>query len=124
MRASKTAVSKMKINKKTLEKFFPHLAREIEIRDQGVNITSVRSETKRGEEASSRKFAGYKPDVIDFIRRCDNKKQAEEILEYLENRGKITSSYAKKLRKQLKERGVRSFGTKKEDDYYARKVHQ
>ena len=54
------------------------------------------------------------------MRRCDNSEQAEEIIHYLEERKEITSEYAKKLRNQLKKRGVRSFGTKKENDYYLR----
>jgi hypothetical protein len=60
------------------------------------------------------------PDVIDFIRRCDNEKQAVEIINYLERRNEIGSAYAKKLKKQLEEKGVRSFGSKKQEDYYSR----
>jgi hypothetical protein len=58
------------------------------------------------------------PDVIDFLRRCDTKDQAEEIVAYMERRGEIEKQYADKLRKQLKKEGVRSFGSKKEHDYY------
>jgi hypothetical protein len=36
----------------------------------------------------------------------------------LAKRREISSRYARKLRKQLKEKGIRSFGSKKEDDYY------
>ena len=38
----------------------------------------------------------------------------------MEKRREISPEYAKKLRKQLREKGVRSFGSKKEDDYYLR----
>jgi hypothetical protein len=58
------------------------------------------------------------PDVIDFIRRCDTEEQAEEIIGYMEKRGEIEKQYARKLREQLKDKGVRSFGPKKEEDYY------
>ncbi|MEM2715000.1 MAG: DUF2095 family protein, partial [Candidatus Bathyarchaeia archaeon] len=73
-------------------------------------------------KAASRKFDGYNPDVIDFIRRCDTEEQAEEIIAYLEKKGEISQSYASNLRKQLKEKGVRSFGPKKEEAYYLRQA--
>jgi len=56
--------------------------------------------------------------VVDFLRRCDTKAQAEEIIDYMAKKGEITKAYAEKLRAQLEEKGVRSFGTKKEKDYY------
>jgi len=67
-------------------------------------------------------FRGYNPDVIDFLRRCDNEKQAYEIIDYLEKRKEISAEYASQLRKQLRERGVRSFGSKKEDGYYLKQA--
>lgn len=92
---------------------FPNLAEELEAEEHKVTITSVRSDRKTGENALSKKFAAYIPDVIDFIRRCDNKQQAEEIINYLEKKKEISREYARRLRKQLKEKGVRSFGSKK-----------
>jgi len=97
---------------------FPHLAQEMEGKEYRIAITSVRSDLQTGEKASSKKFVSYMPDVVDFIRRCDDEQQAEEIINYLEERREISKDYAKRLRKQLKEKGVRSFGSKKEDDYY------
>ncbi len=108
----------MEIDEEKFRKMFPRLAREIEGEKQRVAITSVRSDIKTGEKASSKKFDGYMPDAIDFIRRCDTDQQAEEIISYLEERKEIDKKYARMLKKQLKEKGVRSFGTKKEDDYY------
>jgi len=97
---------------------FPHLAQELESGEYGTEINSVRSDPTSGEKAASKKLTDYTPDVIDFLRRCDKTEQAEEIISYLEERGEISSEYARKLRKQLKEKGLRSFGSKKEDDYY------
>lgn len=111
----------MEMDKKEFKKIFPRLAEELENKEQKIGITSVRSDLKTGEKASSRKFVGYTPDVIDFLRRCDNEKQAKEIIGYLEKRGEISQEYARRLRKQLKKKGVRSFGTKKEDDYYLKR---
>lgn len=108
----------MEVDKKKFKKMFPHLAKEMEVKEHGVAITSVRSDAQTAEKATSEKFAGYIPDIIDFIRRCDNEQQAKEIINYMEKRGKISGEYAQRLRKQLKRKGVRSFGSKKEDGYY------
>jgi len=112
----------VEIEKEQFRKMFPHLAKEMEEENENVDehkvqINSVRTNPKI-EEAISGKFGTYMPDAIDFIRRCDNEKQAKEIINYLERRGEITLEYARRLRKQLKEKGVRSFGAKKEDGYY------
>ncbi len=110
----------MKIEKKKFRAMFPHLAEELEGKERVTLITSVRSDLQTGEKASSKKFANYMPDVIDFIRRCDNDQQAEEIINYLEKRGEVNRKYARRLRRQLKEKGVRSFGSKKGEDYYSK----
>jgi len=110
----------MEIEKKKFREMFPNLADELEGKEQLTSITSVRSDLQTGEKASSKKFVSYMPDVIDFIRRCDNDEQAEEIINYLERKGEVNQRYARRLRKQLKEKGVRSFGPKKEEDYYSK----
>ena len=112
----------MEIEKEQFKKMFPHLAREMEEDDQNsdehkVQINSVRSNVETKRRALD-KFGTYMPDAIDFIRRCDSEKQAKEIIDYLERRGEITPEYARRLRRQLREKGVRSFGTKKEEGYY------
>lgn len=109
----------MKLDKESLKKMFPNLAKELQTDDNKVQVNSVRTTPKDGEKAvTSQSFDNYVPDVIDFIRRCDTKEQAEEIICYTERRGEIDKEYGQKLRKQLKEKGLRSFGTKKGQDYY------
>jgi len=108
----------MDVEKKRLRRMFPHLAQEMDNEESGTKIISVRSDPTSGEEAASDRFTDYNPDVIDFLRRCDKAEQAKEIISYMEERGEISGKYARKLRKQLKDKGVRSFGSKKEDDYY------
>lgn len=108
----------MEVDKKRFKKMFPNLAEEMDVKEHGVAITSVRSDVQTAEKTSSEKFAEYMPDVIDFIRRCDDEQQAKEIINYMEKREEINREYAQKLRKQLNEKGVRSFGSKKENDYY------
>jgi len=110
----------MEFDKKRFKQMFPNLANEIDTKENRVTISSVRSDVFSGERASTKRFDDYVPDAIDFIRRCDNEKQAEEIIDYLEKRQEITREHAKRLRKQLRTKGVRSFGPKKHDDYYSR----
>ncbi len=106
-------------NKESFKKMFPNLAREVGSEENRISVNSVRTDNEAGEKhATQRKFNDYVPDVIDFLRRCDTVEQVEEIILYMERRGEIDKQYAKKLREQLKEKGVRSFGSKKEHDYY------
>jgi len=108
----------VEFDKEAFKKMFPNLAKELGFSENKIAINSVRSETQTGEKAASKRFVRYVPDIIDFIRRCDTEKQAEEIIAYMEKRGEIQKPYANKLMKQLKEKGVRSFGSKKEENYY------
>lgn len=66
------------------------------------------------------RFAGYDPSIIDFIRRCDTDEQAKEIIDFMVNKGELATEEANKIRKQLANEGLRSFGTKKEKGYYFR----
>jgi hypothetical protein len=111
---------RMELERRRFKKMFPRLAEEMETDENRYKISSVRSDVSVAERASAKRFDNYIPDAVDYIRRCDSEKQAEEIVDYLERRREITSEYAHKLRKQLKTKGVRSFGPKKPDDYYSR----
>jgi hypothetical protein len=111
---------KMELEKRRFKKMLPRLAEEMETDENRFKISSVRSDVSVAERASAKRFDNYVPDAVDYIRRCDTEKQAEEIVDFLERRREITSEYAHKLRKQLKTKGVRSFGPKKQDDYYSR----
>jgi len=108
----------MEVDKKSFKKMFPHLSEELEDGESKVPINSVRTDSDTAEKSISDKFSNYNPTVVDFIRRCDTEAQAEAIIEYLEKKGELTKEHAAKLRKQLKKEGVRSFGSKKEENYY------
>jgi hypothetical protein len=108
-------------DRKSLKKMFPNLSKELEGGDSKLSIDAVRTDPHTAEKAMSDKFRNYVPTVVDFIRRCDTEEQAEVIISYLEKREELTEEYAAKLRKQLKRKGVRSFGSKKEERYYFKK---
>jgi hypothetical protein len=106
------------VDKEAFKKMFPNLAKELKSDEHKVSISSVRVDLQSGERASSERFVHYMPDVVDFIRRCDTEKQAKKIIAYMEKRGEIEKEYAAHLSKQVEEKGLRSFGPKKEDNYY------
>jgi len=108
----------METDKKSFKKMFPNLSEELEGGASKVSIDAVRTDSASDEKPLPDKFSHYDPTVVDFIRRCDTEEQAEEIIAYLEKRGELTKEHAAKLRKQLKKEGVRSFGSKKEENYY------
>lgn len=112
----------METKENRFKKMFPNLAKEMQSNKSRISITSVRSQAEAGENTVSKIFVHYEPDVIDFLRRCDNRQQAEEIIAYMEKRKEISYGYAQKLRKQLEKEGVRSFGPKKEENYYLKQT--
>jgi len=114
----------MELERKKLQTMFPHLSKELEGKSMAVGIESVRSDTEATERKKTTRqdFTGYSPDVIDFIRRCDTKEQAREIIAFLEKRSEISSEYGGRLREQLERKGLRSFGSKKEHDYYLKRA--
>jgi len=95
------------------KKRYPALAKEIE---QGTGKADLKFQVEPPKE--ERHFAGYDPGVIDFLRRCNDDEEALEIIEYMKRRGEVTVKDAEELCTQLKEKGVRSFGPKKEPGYY------
>ena len=99
-------------------KLFPHLAKEMEEGTSRVKVDELEDEEEREQRETSRMWAGYAPDVVDFIRRCENAEQAEEVIEYMEKRGEITNERAAELRRQLQEKGLESFGSRKEEGFY------
>jgi len=96
-------------DKEEFRRKYPNLVRELEEGAAKVQIDSVQR---------SDGFSGYMPTPMDYLRRCNTEEQAIRTIEYLERRKEITREYAEELKKQLKEKGVRSFGSKKDEDYY------
>jgi len=101
------------LDREEFKRMYPNLARELE---EGAGKVEIKSVQK------SDKFRGYMPTPIDYLRRCDTNEQAIQTIEYLEERKEITNEYAQELKKQLKEKGVRSFGPKKEEGYYLKEA--
>jgi len=103
------------MEKKDFKKRFPKLTEEI---DSGAGRADIAFQ--REKPKAKRKFVDYDPDAIDFIRRCSTEDQAYEIIEYLEKRSEVTKETADELCKQLREKGLTSFGRKKKPGHYDR----
>lgn len=108
----------METDKKSFKKMFPNLSREIECDENKVPIDSVEADPEITEQNTADKFRCYTPSVTDFIRRCDTEAQAEEIIAFMKKKGELTKETAQKLLDQLKKEGVRSFGPKRDENYY------
>ena len=121
MRTSIKSVGQIVDTKKNeFRRMFPRLYEEMKTGKRKISIRSIRPDQESAEKvtANSKARVDYDPDVVDFLRRCDNNRQAEEIINFMEKRGEITQSHAQNLRDQLKKRGLRSFGTKKKEGCY------
>ena len=103
-----------------LRKKFPHLLKELD--DEGLPIKGVRVDDIQSVEVSGSQNVG--PSIIDFLRRCGNEEEALEIIVFMESQKQLGGDYAKKLRAQLLKRGLRSFGSKKEQGHYAGNVQE
>lgn len=104
--------------RKALRRNYPNLAEEWG-RVGTVRIDAVRTSLKEAEKVTHG-VQGYAPTIIDFIRRCENDDQALGIINFLERQGEIESRYARRLRIQLAERGLRSFGKQRKPGCYER----
>jgi hypothetical protein len=107
------------MEKEEFKKRFPFLAKEIE---KGEGKAELNFQVEKPKQ--KRKFAGYNPDVVDFLRRCNTEEEALEIIEYMKKREEITEEESQTLIEQLNEEGVRSFGPKKTPGYYEKEEKQ
>lgn len=102
-----------KFDSKYFKESFPHLAREIDEQAETISFDGVRTDSEEAKKATYPNRAKG-PTVIDFLRLCDTGEEALKIIDYFAEQGKLESKRAKKLRRQLVNRGLRSFGPKRE----------
>jgi len=105
----------IEIDVKELRRKYPNLARELEKRIMCIEV--------RGSRTSDEDFQVGMPDAIDYIRRCKNVQEAEEVIGFLERTNQISRTKASELREQLYSQGLESFGPRKEFGYYTKKYY-
>lgn len=109
------------IDEEEFKRRFPNLYKEMIKKKMSLKVDSIRTEEREKNFKEMEKYETYMPTAIDYLRRCENDIEGEEVISYLERMKEISHEYAEDLRKQLREKGIRSFGSKKEDGYYLRK---
>ncbi|MEM2740106.1 MAG: DUF2095 family protein [Candidatus Bathyarchaeia archaeon] len=107
----------MGVSWEELRRRYSHLAKELEEKIMCMQVGGIRWEG--GEEYDELR----NPDAVSFLRRCDTDEEAYEVIDYLERKGEISKEYAESLRRQVRERGVRSFGSRKPMGYYLLKYY-
>jgi hypothetical protein len=108
------------MEKKDFKRIFPHIADEMETGTSKVDIHKAIEPPPSTEPnyKEDRKYTGFLPGAVDFIRRCKKVQEAEEIISFLEKKGDIGKDEANALRKQLRGAGLKSFGPHKGPGFY------
>ncbi|MCS7145506.1 MAG: DUF2095 family protein [Nitrososphaerota archaeon] len=99
-------------DKRDFKKMFPALSEEID-------HARAAAEYEKGAE-DVEPLRGFMPRPEDYIMRCSTEEEAIRVIDFLRVRGEITEEESASLKKQVGEKGVRSFGPLREDGYYLR----
>ena len=118
---------KQEITSDDLKEKFPNLHAEMTKDGVKIKIDDVDDSFSRSEENdqtldSTDLFRNFEPSTIDFIRRAQSNKEAEEIIRFSQKQGNISTEEADELLNQLSKEGVRSFGPIKTPGHYFRKA--
>ena len=78
------------MEKKKFRELFPHLADELV---NGKSVADLENDTIRQKRSLNvnRRWEGYDPDIIDFIRRCETPEQEAKIIDYMSKERKVSS---------------------------------
>jgi len=117
---------KQEITPDDLKEKFPNLHAEMTDDIMHVKIDDVEGDGLSGENDSSLEstdlFSNFEPSTLDYIRRAQTDKEAEEIISFSLKQENISAEKAEELLDQLSKKGVRSFGQIKTSGYYFRKA--
>lgn len=118
---------KQEITSDDLKEKFPNLHSEMITNNMKIKIDDVEESFSRSDETdqtldSTDLFRNFEPSTIDFIRRAQSNKEAEEIILFAQKQGNISPEEADELLEQLSKEGVRSFGPIKTSGHYFRKA--
>ena len=126
---------KVSYEKKELEEYIPHLLSEIRENKKKVKIDSIEYKIEQNssheQQNQSKHYPEelYNPKAIDFIRRCTNKAEAIEILDFLLKREEIHLDEYKMMKSQISKQGglkmlIDEYGGFKEPGYYEKKFRK
>jgi hypothetical protein len=107
----------MEFDEREFRRKFPHLYEELEDSTPEGKDDSESSEVQDAEPDTSDK---YSAEAVSYIRRAHSNEEAIEVVDYLRKRGELPAHEASTIIKQIRERGVRSFGSLKTWGHYER----
>jgi len=122
-------------DKEELEEYVPHLINELSEKTHTLKIDSVNLEVEDIKEEEDQIMKDLipkelvNPGVIDFIRRCKNKDEAIEILDFCSKRGEIGRDEYEKYKSIIMQKGgldkiIEENGGRKDPGYYERKYYK
>jgi hypothetical protein len=122
----------VRYDKKELERYFPHLIKEISNKEKAIKIDSIDFETQQyvEETGNNKVFPNSdeltNPGALEFLRRCTNKEEAIEILDYLLKRRELSQSEYDRYKYQIEQEDglkklIDGYGGFKPTGYYERK---
>ena len=114
-------MKKMEFDEREFKRKFPHLYEELEDSTSEGKDNLESCEVQDAEPDTSDK---YSPEATSYIRRARSNDEAIEIVDYLEKRGELSANDASSIIKQIRERGVRSFGSLKTWGHYERELRK
>lgn len=122
-------------DKEELEEFVPHLVNELSEKKKTLKMDSVNLEIEDIKEEEDPIYNNLipkelvNPGVIDFIRRCKNKEEAIEILDFCLKREEIGRNEYEKYKSIIMQKGgldkiIKECGGRKDSGYYERKYYK
>jgi hypothetical protein len=111
----------MEFDEREFKRKFPHLYEELE---DSPPTEEADSESPESMDTEKDKSGEYIPEFRSYIRRARTNDEAVEVVNYLRKRGELSEKHASGLLKQIKEQGVRSFGSLKTWGYYEREFRK
>jgi len=108
-------------DREDFENSLPNLATELINRNHPniINIDSV--EINKNEESNREEM---QPSAIGFLRRCQTKEEAVEIIKFLAEKSQITKEEKEIYLEKLEKEGIRSFGSLKTWGFYERQYRR
>lgn len=107
----------MEFDEREFKRKFPHLYEEL---GDSTAAGNGDSESSMVQDAKPDVSDGFPAEAISYIRRARTNDEAIEVVSYLRKRGELSEHDAAGILKQIKDEGVRSFGSLKTWGHYER----
>jgi hypothetical protein len=111
----------MEFDEREFKSKFPHLYEELGDSTAGENEESKGSEVQNAQPDLSNQCPA---EAVSYIRRARNNDEAIEVVNYLRRRGELSEREASSIIRQIREQGVRSFGSLKTWGHYERELRR